>query len=154
MTLLVLGSMGPKTPEQTTASVRLRNDLAEVSRLSQIVTDFAAHHGLPAELLFRINLVLEEIITNVISYGYDDRSEHEISVRMSWQDPHVELEVEDDGRPFNPLEAPEPDVDGPLVERPVGGWGIHLVRKMMDHLDYRREGHKNHLVLRTRARET
>jgi sigma-B regulation protein RsbU (phosphoserine phosphatase) len=154
MTLLVLGFMGPKNAEQSTVSVQLRNDLSEMQRLSQIVADFAAQHDLADELVFRVNLALEEIVTNVISYGYDDRSEHEISVRLSWQDPRIELEVRDDGRPFNPLEAPEPEVEKPLVERPVGGWGIHLTRKMMDHLDYRREGNKNCLVLRTQARES
>jgi sigma-B regulation protein RsbU (phosphoserine phosphatase) len=154
ITLVVLGYMGPKEAQQSTVSVQLRNDLSEVQRLSQIVTDFAAQHGLAAELVFRVNLALEEIVTNVISYGYDDRSEHVISVRLSWQDPRIELEVEDDGRPFNPLEAPEPEVEKPLVERPVGGWGIHLTRKMMDHLEYRREGDKNCLVLRTQARES
>jgi anti-sigma regulatory factor (Ser/Thr protein kinase) len=152
MTLLVVGYMGPKEAEQRAASVRLRNDLSEVQRLNQIVTEFAAQHGLAPELAFRVNLVLEEIVTNVISYGYDDHSEHEISVRLSWQDPRIELEVEDDGRPFNPLEAPEPEIDSPLVERPVGGLGIHLVRKMMDDFEYRREGDKNRLVLRTRTR--
>jgi len=154
ITLLVLGYMGPKEAPQSTVSVQLRNDLSEVQRLSQIVTDFAAQHDLAAELVFRVNLALEEIVTNVISYGYDDRSEHEISVRLSWQDPRIELEVKDDGRPFNPLEAPEPEVEKPLVERPVGGWGIHLTRKMMDHLEYRREGDRNCLVLSTQARES
>jgi sigma-B regulation protein RsbU (phosphoserine phosphatase) len=154
MALLVLGYMGPKEAEQRTVSVRLRNDLSEVQRLSQIVTDFAAQHHLAPELVFRVNLVLEEIVTNVISYGYDDSLEHEISVRLSWQDPRIELEVEDDGRPFNPLEAPEPEVERPLIERPVGGWGIHLIRRMMDDLEYRREGDKNCLLLRTRTRES
>jgi len=152
MTLLVLGYMGPREPEQSTVSVQLTNDPSEVQRLSDIVTDFAAQHNVPAELLLRVNLVLEEIITNVISYGYDDDLEHEISVRLSWQDPRIELEIKDDGRPFNPLEAPEPQADTPLLERPVGGWGIHLIRKMMDHLGYRREGDKNCLVLQSQTR--
>ena len=154
MTLLVLGYVGPPEREKSTVSVQLRNDLSEVQRLSQVVTDFVTQHALPAELAFRVNLVLDEIITNVISHGYDDRLEHEISVRLSWQDPRIELEIEDDGRSFNPLEAPEPDLERPLLEKPVGGWGIHLVRKMMDHLDYRREGTKNCLVLSTQTRES
>jgi anti-sigma regulatory factor (Ser/Thr protein kinase) len=98
--------------------------------------------------------VLEEIITNVISYGYKDGLGHEISVRLSWKDPNIKVEVEDDGRPFNPLEAPPPDMVKPLAERNVGGLGIHLVREMMDELEYRRESDKNILVLRTKIRET
>jgi sigma-B regulation protein RsbU (phosphoserine phosphatase) len=153
ITLLVVGYMGPKEAERTTVSVQLRNDLSEVQRLNQIVTEFAAQHHLAPELVFRVNLVLEEIVTNVISYGYEDSLEHEISVRLSWQDPRIELEIKDDGRPFNPLEASQPEVERPLVERPVGGLGIHLVRSMMDHLDYRREGDKNCLLLRTENRD-
>jgi sigma-B regulation protein RsbU (phosphoserine phosphatase) len=154
MTLLALGYMGTTEAERRSVTVQLRNDLSEVQRLNQIVTEFAAQHDLPPELVFRVNLVLEEIITNVISYGYEDGLEHEIVVRLSWQDPGIEMEVQDEGRAFNPLEAPQPEMGRPLVERRVGGLGIHLVRKMMDDLDYRREGGKNRLVLKTRARET
>lgn len=153
ITLLVLGYMGPKEAERATVSVQLRNDLSEVRRLNQIVTEFAAQHHLAPELVFRVNLVLEEIVANVISYGYDDSLEHEISVRLSWQDPRIELEIKDDGRPFNPLEASQPEMERPLVERPVGGLGIHLVRSMMDHLNYRREGDKNCLLLTTETRD-
>jgi anti-sigma regulatory factor (Ser/Thr protein kinase) len=118
-----------------------------------MVTEFAEQHDLAPELVYRVNLVLEEIITNVISYGYEDSSEHEISVRLSWKDPRIEIEIKDDGRPFNPLEAPPPDMGKPLVERQIGGLGIHLVRKMMDESEYRRESDKNFLVLKTKIRE-
>ena len=154
ITLLVLGYTGPKEAHERSLFALLRNDLAELQRLNQLVTEFAEHHGLPSELVFRVTLVLEEIITNVISYGYEDEMEHEISVRLSWEDPDMKIEVEDDGRPFNPLEAPPPDMVKPLAERPVGGLGIHLVREMMDKLEYRRENDKNLLVLKTRVRET
>jgi len=154
ITLLVLGYTGPKETHERSLFVLLRNDLAELQRLNQLVAEFAEHHGLPSELVFRVTLVLEEIITNVISYGYEDEMEHEISVRLSWEDPDMKIEVEDDGRPFNPLEAPPPDMVKPLAERPVGGLGIHLVREMMDKLEYRRENDKNLLVLKTRVRET
>jgi len=154
ITLLVLGYTGPKEAHERSLFALLRNDLAELQRLNQLVSDFAESHGLPSELVFRLTLVLEEIITNVISYGYEDEMEHEISVRLSWEDPDMKIEVEDDGHPFNPLEAPPPDMVKPLAERPVGGLGIHLVREMMDKLEYRRENDKNLLVLKTRVRET
>jgi sigma-B regulation protein RsbU (phosphoserine phosphatase) len=154
ITLLVLRYMGLNGIDERTISVLLKNDLSELQRLNQIVTEFAERHGLASELVFRLNLVLEEIITNVISYGYKDGLGHEISVRLSWKDPNIKVEVEDDGRPFNPLEAPPPDMVKPLAERNVGGLGIHLVREMMDELEYRRESDKNILVLRTKIRET
>jgi anti-sigma regulatory factor (Ser/Thr protein kinase) len=154
ITLLVLGYMGPNGFNQRTISVLLKNDLSELQRLNQIVAEFAEHHGLASELVLRLILVLEEIITNVISYGYDDGLEHEISVRLSWKNPTIKVEVEDDGRPFNPLEAPPPDTGKPLTEMQVGGLGIHLVRAKMDELEYRRENDRNLLILKTKIRET
>ena len=154
ITLLVLGYVGPKETAEGTLSVLLRNDLAELQRLNQIVAQFAERHRLASELVFRVTLVLEEIITNVILYGYEDGLEQKISVRLSWKDPYIKLEVEDDGRPFNPLETPPPDKRKPLAERQVGGLGIHLVREMMDELEYWRENDKNLLVLKTKIRES
>jgi sigma-B regulation protein RsbU (phosphoserine phosphatase) len=153
ITLLALDYVGPKESDEGTLSVQLKNNLSELQRLNQSVTEFAERHGLSSELVFRLNLVLEEIITNVISYGYEDGLEHEISVRLSWQDRSIKVEVEDDGRPFNPLEAPQADIGKPLAEREVGGLGIHLVREMMDELKYRRENDKNLLILKTKNRK-
>lgn len=150
ITLLALGYVGPKKTDEGTLSVQLKNDLSELQRMNQIVTEFGERHGLASELVFRLTLVLEEIITNVISYGYEDGSEHEISVRLFWHDPNMRIEVEDDARPFNPLKAPPPDMGKPLAERKVGGLGIHLVREMMDELEYRRENDKNLLILKTK----
>jgi anti-sigma regulatory factor (Ser/Thr protein kinase) len=95
-----------------------------------------------------LNLALEEILTNIISYGYTDNREHEIRVSLSVQPGEVTAEVEDDGRPFNPLEAPEPDTAKSLEEKMIGGLGIHLVRKLTDGLEYQRQEEKNRLVMK------
>jgi anti-sigma regulatory factor (Ser/Thr protein kinase) len=153
ITLLALGYVGPKKTDEDPLSVVLKNNLSELHRVNQIVTEFGERHGLASELMFRLTFVLEEIITNVIAYGYEDGLEHEISVRLFWKDPDVRIEVEDDARPFNPLEASPPDMGKPLAEREVGGLGIHLVRQMMDELEYRRENGKNLLILKTKIRE-
>ena len=90
----------------------------------------------------------------MISHGYEDGLEHEICVRISHEDENMKVEVEDDGRPFNPLEAPPPDTGKPLTERQVGGLGIYLMREMMDEVEYRRENDKNLLVLKMKVRES
>ena len=87
---------------------------------------------------------------NVISYGYDDSDEHEIMIRLSCKGEEVTAEVEDDGRPFNPLEVAEPDTSKALEERPVGGLGIHLARKLMDDVEYKRQQEKNLLAMKKR----
>jgi serine/threonine-protein kinase RsbW len=69
-------------------------------------------------------------------------------VRLDVEPAEVRVEVEDDGRPFNPLEAPDADTTSPLEERPIGALGIHLVRKLTDGLDYKRQADKNLLTLK------
>ena len=128
-------------------SVPFKNQLSEIKRLGQIVAAFGARHHLPARVVFEVNLALEEILTNVISYGYEDSSEHQIRLTLALVGGELRAEVEDDGRPFNPIEAPEPEMDSPLEERPVGGLGIHLARKLMDRLAYRRQQDKNLLLM-------
>jgi serine/threonine-protein kinase RsbW len=133
-------------------TLRLKNDLAELARVSSAVAEFGQRYALPAAALFDLHLALDEILTNVISYGYDDNREHEIVVHVALSGVsglrHIEMEVRDDGRPFNPLDAVRPDVSAPVDERPIGGLGIYLVRHVMDDLEYRRQQGKNVLVLR------
>jgi anti-sigma regulatory factor (Ser/Thr protein kinase) len=73
---------------------------------------------------------------------------HPIHVTFRHVKGHIEMEFEDRGREFNPLEIGEPDLDSPIENRQLGGLGIHLVRKMMDEAKYRREGDRNILMLR------
>jgi sigma-B regulation protein RsbU (phosphoserine phosphatase) len=131
-------------------SILFKNKLSEIERLGQVVEEFAALHHLPPNLIFEINVALEEVLTNVISYGYEDSDEHDIMMRLSCEEGEVMAEIEDDGRPFNPLEAAEPDTNKPLEERPVGGLGIHLVRKLMDDVEYKRQQGKNLLMMKKR----
>jgi anti-sigma regulatory factor (Ser/Thr protein kinase) len=106
----------------------------------------------PESVLHDLNLVVAELLTNIISYGYTDSREHEISVRLSVEPGEMRVDVEDDGQPFNPLQAPEPDTTKPLEDRAVGGLGVHLVRKLTDGLEYRRHEGKNLLVIKKRLR--
>ena len=100
------------------------------------------------ELLYGVKLVLEEAVLNVIKYGFDDDDEHEIDVALSTDGDMLTIRIEDDGKAFDPLrDAAEPDLDAPLEKRRVGGLGVHLMRTIMDELDYKREAGRNHLTL-------
>jgi sigma-B regulation protein RsbU (phosphoserine phosphatase) len=123
--------------------IRFHNRLSELDRLGQTLSEFSQQHGLAAKVTRDLNIALEEILTNIISYGYTDDREHVIRVRLDVQPGEVKAEVEDDGQPFNPLEASEVDTAKPLEERTIGGLGIHLVRKLMDGLEYQRQEGKN-----------
>ena len=134
-----------------TTTIQLKNNLRELERLSQIVNEFGEAHRLSPKVLYALNLSLDEILTNVIYYGYDDTNEHHIIIRISLKDEELTAAVEDDGRPFNPLEAAKPDLAKPLEERQVGGLGIHLVTNLMDTVEYKRQGNKNLLVMKKKT---
>ena len=112
------------------------------------VEAFGAKHGLPMKIVFHLILVLDELTTNIIDYGYADFDEHPIDVSICLDGDIVTIRVEDDSAPFNILEAPEPDMELPLEERThLGGMGIHLIKNMVSSIDYKREGGRNVLLL-------
>jgi serine/threonine-protein kinase RsbW len=129
-------------------AVDLKNQLSEIARLARTVDDFGRRHQIDVKTIHNMKLALDEILTNVISYGYDDAGEHHITARFSVEQGKWTAEVEDGGKPFDPLTSPEADTKQSLVARPVGGMGIHLVRKLTDELEYRRQNDKNRLVMR------
>lgn len=116
------------------------------------VEDFAQKAGLGPKVIFYLTLVLDELITNIQSYGYLDLNEHFIKVDIALcpQSDVMTIRVEDDARPFNILEAPEPQLDLPLEERdrPVGGMGILLIKKKMDEIGYERVNGHNVVTLK------
>lgn len=133
--------------------VTLRNEVAELERLRPVLARFLESQGLLKEgdsLLHDLDLCLEEIITNIIKYAYDEPGPREIRVRLRRDPAAVVTEVEDDGNPFNPLEHPRPDLEMDLAKVEPGGLGILLVREYMDRLDYRWQGRRNCLIM-TRA---
>lgn len=120
--------------------------------MNRLVRQFGELHEVPDRTLYAVNLALDELVSNVILYGFADPAGQEIVVWLSAQDKFLDARVEDGGREFDPHTAPRPDLEAPLEKRQAGGLGIHLVRSLMDQMDYRREGSKNVLTLRKRFR--
>ena len=130
-------------------SFTLVNQLSEVKRLSRLVEAFGEAEGLGPEAVFSLNLALDEVVTNVIRYAHEDDSrQHPIVVRLALEQDVLTAQVEDDGRAFNPLEVPAPDIGASIDERPIGGLGIHLVRSVMNSVEYRREDGRNVLTMK------
>src|SRR5687768_2517676 len=96
--------------------VNLKNDLAELDRLARLTAEFGQQHHWPARAIYAVNLALEELFTNQISYGYDDQAEHQVRIEMSFAAGVLTIRMIDDGRPFNPLERAEPTLDRPLED--------------------------------------
>jgi len=128
--------------------ITLKNNLAEIERMAGWVQDFGRENWPSEELVWQIRLVLEEVVTNIISYGYENQADHFIEVQVVDSEQAVVLSVRDDARPFNLLEHPVPDLEIPLEDRKIGGMGIHMVRQIMDTIDYKREADENRLLMR------
>ena len=129
-------------------SLCIASDISELEQLHDAVAELGEVGDWPPDLVYQVDLVLEELIVNTVSYGYDDDARHEIEVTLTSDADVFTVEIIDDGHAFNPLnDAPEPDLDAGIEDRPIGGLGIHLMRVMMDDVHYRREKNKNHLTL-------
>ena len=134
------------------ARLSLRTDSADLVRLTEFVAEFAGGHKLPDEDSARLQIILDELFTNVVKYGYDgaageEHPEGHIEVALSLEADRLIIEFVDDGRPFDPLASPPPDLDLPVEDRPDGGVGIAIVRALVDEAGYRRDGNRNHLTL-------
>ena len=127
------------------------NDLRDIAGVGEKIGAFCAEHGLAEEVSFEVHLALDELLTNTIDYGYDNDYEHRIDLLLRLQGDTLTVEIADDGRAFDPLQAAEPDMGASLQDRARGGLGIYLVRKMMDSVAYRRQDGRNVVTLTKRV---
>ena len=124
-------------------TLSLPNRLSELPRLAEAVIAFLQSEGLSREVIDTMHLALDELVANVIRWGYDDGQEHQVHVKASVDATQVRVVIEDDGRPFDPSSIPPPDILRALEHRSEGGLGIHLVRTMVNEVIYERVGGRN-----------
>ena len=132
----------------------IENRLEELSRLADIIDARSEERGWPPGWAMHLNVCLDELITNVVSYGYRDQSgeqdarSKEIRVVVTESDEGLIVEMEDHGSPYNPfVEAPEPDVDASVEDRKVGGLGVYIVKRLTDEASWERRGDVNYIRL-------
>ncbi len=119
----------------------------ELERIHAAVEELAEREEWSPGLVFRVNLILEELVINIMDYG-DDEGRHRIEVTVTSDADEVVMDLVDSGKPFDPThDAPEPDIGASLDERRVGGLGVYLTRTMVKEMRYRREAEHNHLTL-------
>lgn len=133
---------------------KLKSKLSELDTLCQQVERFGQSIGLSAKCIFEANLALDELFTNIISYGYADNKEHTIDISISLQNNTLVFNIEDDGMPFNPTQAESPDLECTIEDCKIGGLGIHLAKNLMDEVCYQRCEEKNVLTLKKNIEET
>ena len=126
------------------------NGLAEISGVVDALHNFSLQSNLPNDIDFALQLVAEEVLSNIILYGFPNGGSHTILMDVHTNGSEVSMLVQDEGVPFNPLDQPAPVRPVSLEEMKIGGLGIHLVRNSMDEVTYRREDGRNTLYLTKR----
>jgi len=126
----------------------MKNEMTEVGRLRTFFFSVCREHGIDDETAKTLNLALEEWVANVISYAYPKGMRGHVEVTADVTADMLTLVIKDHGAAFDPTRHEEVDIDAELDERAVGGLGIHLVRTIMDGVEYQRtsDGY-NRLVL-------
>ena len=128
-------------------SIILANDIAEIDRLNQFVEEVGEEFSLSADIIFNLNLVLEEAVVNIINYAYPEGKHELIYLSAKVHNGSIVFVLTDTGKEFDPTMAKEADITLPAEDRPIGGLGIFLIRNIMNEVRYERIEGKNVLTL-------
>ncbi len=122
----------------STQQIVINNDLSQLPSLLNAVCRQGRAAGLSDEALYDVRLALEETVANIIHYAFPAQNCHRIRVCASLSPDHIRLNIEDNGKPFDPSAPPPIDMTTPFDERDPGGLGLFLVHHVMDQVSYRR----------------
>lgn len=125
----------------------LKNEISEISKLAIFIEELGEELGLTPDLVFNLNLVLEEAVSNVILYAYPKEEQQELSLSASISNNNLVFVLTDSGKEFDPTQAPDADITLSAEERQIGGLGIFLIRQIMNQVEYQRIDGKNVLTL-------
>lgn len=124
-------------------SVRINNKIEEMPKVIEFFEEFAERNDMTTAATQKFNIVLDELLNNIISYGFKDQKEHEIEVKFQLKYLRLIITIEDDGIPFNPFRNESPDIKLAIHERNLGGLGVHIVKNLVDEYAYIRQANKN-----------
>ena len=149
LTILCISKQAPKR------TLFITNEMSEVTKLKQFMEGAAREFGIPDDIQLSLNLAVEEAVVNVINYAYPKGTEGDIEINitnspipdLSESSTEVIFTIIDQGVPFDPTTHDEADTTSELEERQIGGLGIHLIRNIMDRVEYQRDGNSNKLTM-------
>lgn len=131
----------------STLRITLPNDINKIELLPAFISDAVKASKLSPDVEDGLNLALEEAVTNVMLYAYPKGTFGEVNISATVTDKSLIFTISDNGKMFDPTKRPDVDINAPVEERPVGGLGILLIRKIMDKVWYERRGGRNVLIL-------
>lgn len=140
------------TPARASCTLHVRSAIAAIGPVTEQAEAWLASQHVSDDARYLVSLAIEELVTNCIKYAYDDAADHVIDIVLSIEGVALNMEVIDDGRAFNPLEAAAPDLSLPIDKRPIGGLGLYLLREFADEVVYERRDGTNRLTLTKRIR--
>jgi len=139
ITVLALRFFGPLIEgEMQRFHMTIKNRLPDIKKVQQGFRDFAERHLVPKKVIGKMDIVFDELLNNINSYAYPDKGEHDIEIMSELTELRLMVTIIDDGVPFNPLRLRTPDIYQSMETRRIGGLGIHMVRRIMDQISYKR----------------
>jgi len=147
LTMLFIHYLNDMQPDETERHLILHNDIQQIPQLAEFIETIADEIKLDQGLAMSLNLALEEAVTNVILYAYPEGSDGLVDVEAIMSKDKLKFIISDSGKEFDPTAAPEADITLGVEDRPIGGLGIYLVRKIMDSVSYERTDGKNILSM-------
>ena len=135
-------------------SIEIINKLDEMDNIAAFIEDVGESIGMSPSLVMSLNLALEEAIANVVMYAYpNEEGKHKNILNAVFENGELVFTLIDSGVPFDPTKAPEADITLSAQDRPIGGLGIFLIRKIMNEISYQRVNNENHLIMKKRISE-
>jgi len=128
------------------ATFNIKANMENTGKAMDFVDSELIRHDFPAGLKPEILIAVEEVFLNIALYAYKPEEDGDVKLSVSVNGKAV-IRFEDSGQPFNPLESRDPDLDVPIMEREIGGLGIHFVKNLMDKTEYVYTGGKNILTI-------
>ncbi len=128
-------------------TIEIPSEISELSTIAEFIEQTGDKLELSFKAVFDINLALDELITNIINYGYATEKKGNIIVNVKKDENHVTVVIRDKGKEFNPFEMENPDISLGVEERKIGGLGIYFVKTKMDSVKYERINDENIITL-------
>ena len=147
LTMLAIKYNKQIVSERLQQSITLTNDVNTVPKVNDFVEGIAQVLSITPSETMKLNLALEEAIVNIMTYAYPEGTRGYIDVEAHANEQRLMFIITDTGIPFDPTAHKEVDTFLSAEERPVGGLGIHMVRHLMDSINYERVNDTNVLKL-------
>lgn len=127
-------------------TINLVATVEEVPNLLDTFEELLTEAGCPAPIIMQILLSVEEIYVNVANYAYGKET-GECRLDIKIENNQFAVDISDGGIPFDPMSKEDPDITLKLMDRPIGGLGILITKKMMDETWYEYKNNRNHMHL-------